>query len=322
MAVSQGRPLVGGFSEESYKKARSAASKAHSISMASAAPMVMEACSMELSAPAIQMLGRRSRAPSQATQFLAAPVAIMARAAPVVGPGAPVRASDHTLFRAEPICDLAGERFESLSTSITPKMAKLTALAASQASDAFMPPINTGNAKGDSALVDFTMMPKMLDAAIEEHDTDNALRSTIIKTSDTWTRSRQENLLTKIRSSTLRSSDIKSEKDKAFDLLDALSRSGSLPISCSELHVIISVTHCFEKDVMGTVIQDNINPIEKLEMSTLLIASTLHGVPAGQLVRDDSDRRRLTASFPKLLERASTDGDTSMSVEEDAYIAE
>jgi hypothetical protein len=73
---------------------------------------------------------------------------------------------------------------------------------------------------------------------------------------------------------------------------------------------------------MGTVIQDNINPIEKLEMSTLLIASTLHGVPAGQLVRDDSDRRRLTASFPKLLERASTDGDTSMSVEEDAYIAE
>jgi hypothetical protein len=141
----------------------------------------------------------------------------------------------------------------------------------------------------------------MLDAAIEEHDTDSALRSTIIKTSDTWTRNRQENLLTKIRSSTLHSSDVKSEKDKAFDLLDALSRSGSLPISCSELHVIISVTHCFEKDVMGTVIQDNINPIEKLEMSTLLIASTLYGVPASLLVRDDSDWSRLTASFPKLL---------------------
>jgi hypothetical protein len=28
---------------------------------------------------------------------------------------------------------------------------------------------------------------------------------------------------------------------------------------------------------MGTVIQDNILPIEKLEMSTLLIASTIHG---------------------------------------------
>jgi hypothetical protein len=225
----------------------------------------------------------------------------------------------HTQDRscARPDYDWAGERFEkNLSAPRTPKRAESTAIA-SQASAASVPPTNTGNVKGDSALVDFTMMPKILDAAIEEHDTDNALRSTIIKTSDTWTRSRQENLLTKIRSSTLRSSDIKSEKDKAFDLLDALSRSGPLPISCSELHVIISVTHCFEKDVMGTVIQDNINPIEKLEMSTLLIASTLHGVPAGQLVRDDSDRSRLTTSFPKLLGRASTDGETTISVEED-----
>jgi hypothetical protein len=162
-------------------------------------------------------------------------------------------------------------------------------------------PDSVGYTGSNESIVDFTMMPKMLDAAIEQHDRDSALRSTIIKTSDTWTRSRQENLLTKIRSTTLRSGDIKSEKEKAFDLLDALSRSGSLPISCSELHVMISVTHCFEKDVMGTVIQDNINPIEKLEMSTLLIASTIHGVPANMLIRDASETHRLTASFPALL---------------------
>ena len=59
---------------------------------------------------------------------------------------------------------------------------------------------------------------------------------------------------------------------------------------------------------MGTVIQDNINPIEKLEMSTLLIASTIHGVPANTLIRDANERHRLTAYFPALL---ATSGETT-----------
>jgi hypothetical protein len=63
----------------------------------------------------------------------------------------------------------------------------------------------------------------------------------------------------------------------------------------------VAVTHCFENDVMGTVIQDNINPIEKLEKSTLLIASTIHGVPAKKLIRGSADVQRLTNSFPALL---------------------
>ena len=111
-----------------------------------------------------------------------------------------------------------------------------------------------------------------------------------------------------MRSTTLRSLDIKVEKEKVFDLLDALSRSGLLPSSCLELHVMICVTHCFEKDVVGTVIQDNNNPIEKLEMSTLLIASIIHGVPANTLIRDANETHRLTASFPALL---GTSGETA-----------
>ena len=102
---------------------------------------------------------------------------------------------------------------------------------------------------------------------------------------------------------------IKMEKEKAFDLLDALSRSGSLSVSCSELHVVISVTHCFEKDVMGTVIQDNMNPIEKLEMSTLLVASLIHGIPAHSLIRDDNEKLRLATSFPAMLGSASESQD-------------
>ena len=60
--------------------------------------------------------------------------------------------------------------------------------------------------------------------------------SQIIKTGDRWTKKSQKSLLSKLTSSALGSTEQKSEKDKAFDLLDALSRSGALPIECAELH--------------------------------------------------------------------------------------
>lgn len=146
-----------------------------------------------------------------------------------------------------------------------------------------------GDEGGESTLssdqaVDFTLVPQILDTSVEEKGEGNALRSTTIKTGDDWTRNMQENLLTRPEKQTLNTEEIKKEKNKAFDLLDARSRSGSLPIAYSELHVIVAVTHCFDKDVMSTVVCDNVNPIEQLECSTLLLASTVHGVPARELI--------------------------------------
>jgi len=151
---------------------------------------------------------------------------------------------------------------------------------------------------------DFTMIPKILDACIDKFDTDNALRSTIIKTGPTWTLARQTNLLTPIASSTISGKAIEDEKKKAFDLMDAISRSGVLPIACSELHVVVGVSHCFDNDVVGSIVQDNVNPIEKVERSGIVIASTVHSQPAKAIVRGDEPTllRRLTASFPLLLE--------------------
>ena len=151
-------------------------------------------------------------------------------------------------------------------------------------------------------VVDFTLIPKLLDAKFEKHDSDSSLRATILKTDKVWRRKRQENLLTKPKTTSLHAKDIRSEKDKAFDLLDALSRSGSLGIGCAELHVIVSVTHCFEKDVMGTVIQDNVNPIEKVEKSCLMIASTIQGTDGTNLLASGDEQSRLQAMFPELLE--------------------
>lgn len=168
-----------------------------------------------------------------------------------------------------------------------------------------------------NALV-FASIPKILDAAIEKHDRNAALRSTTIKTSDTnWTRSRKENLLSKTpKTIRLTEDQIASEKQKAFDLLDALSRSGSLEVPFSELHVLICATLSFEKSVMETVIQDNINPIEKLEMSTLLMGSTVLDTPAYNLIGSETNRKRLKGSYPQLVCRPDDSIETSSKMDD------
>jgi hypothetical protein len=151
--------------------------------------------------------------------------------------------------------------------------------------------------------VDFTLIPQILDEAIEKCEKSTALRSTTIKTGN-WSRSRQENLLTNPKRMQLSNDDIKRERNKAFDLLDALSRSGCFQIAYSDLHVIVAVTHCFDKDVMSTVVCDNVNPIEKLECSTLILASAVHGVPARKLIGDANEVQRLAGLLPLLLQPA------------------
>ena len=73
-----------------------------------------------------------------------------------------------------------------------------------------------------------------------------------------WTIRSQETLLSKLEQHHLDQAAQKAERDKAFDLLDALSRSGSLPVACAELHVLVAATHCFDKSLMNTIIQDNV----------------------------------------------------------------
>jgi len=48
-------------------------------------------------------------------------------------------------------------------------------------------------------------------------------------------------------------------------------------------------------------LQDNINPIAKVEKSSLLLASTIHGVPATRLLANRHDVERLTHLFPQLM---------------------
>jgi len=47
-----------------------------------------------------------------------------------------------------------------------------------------------------------------------------------------------------------------------FCILSLVFRSGALPLSHATLHIVVAATHCFDKTVTETVIQENLNPIE------------------------------------------------------------
>lgn len=148
-------------------------------------------------------------------------------------------------------------------------------------------------------LIDYTRIPGELDRKFDEIDEDSALRPTIINPGDSWSRSSQKGLLSEPVAATLAPREQETERNRAFDLLDALSRSGALPIHHASLHVVIAATHCFDKTLVDTVIQDNVNPIEKVERSVMIVATTVHGRPAAELLAADQ-RERFLALSPRL----------------------
>ena len=106
----------------------------------------------------------------------------------------------------------------------------------------------------EAAEMDYTRLPAVLDAKLLAQDADSAVRPTRIDVGEVWTRRAQRALLAKPTSSALGTDEQKQEKEKAFDLLDALSRSGDMPFDCAALHVVVAVTHCFDASLMDTVV--------------------------------------------------------------------
>lgn len=156
-----------------------------------------------------------------------------------------------------------------------------------------------------STSLDFTQIPRQLDKRFEQFDIESALKSTKIKTSSSWKRKSSKNsLLLSPESEILTLDEQNTEKTKALDLLDALSRCGSLPIASADLHVVLATTHCFDKSLISTIIEDNINPMEKIEKSLLIIGSTIFGTSAKNLLKSDDGAltKRIAAHSPKLLE--------------------
>ena len=148
---------------------------------------------------------------------------------------------------------------------------------------------------------DYTKLPAMLDDAFDRMDADRAVRPTIIKPGDQWQRARQKTLLLSngkpMTVEQLSSADLNKERTVVFDLLDALTRSGAIPYEDAAVHIVLGATHSFDDTLMNTVVQRNMNPIESLERSSLIMASPIFGtVPVETLVQPSQvDRLRETA---------------------------
>ena len=148
---------------------------------------------------------------------------------------------------------------------------------------------------------DYSKLPSILDKQFEKFDKDSAVHATIINAQPSWQKSSQQGLLGKASSSCLSESALKTEKNAAFDLLDALTRSGILSIDEATLHLLIASTHQFDNSLLNTIIHDNINPIERAERSTIIIASTIHNQPPGEIINPDL-LPKLAAFTPELFQ--------------------
>merc|ERR1719360_387899 len=194
----------------------------------------------------------------------------------------------------------------------SPPMAAASAAAGLQAAAQPPPPpqqqgpSEPSTSSGSTALRDYTQVPREMDQRFERLDVDAALRPTIIKPTDTWTKRAQKALLAKPTTETLRKDEQKRERDAAFDLLDALTKSGGLAVSHASLHIVVAATHCFDKTVTETIIQDNVNPIDKVERSTLIMATTVHQQPAAALISESQLQRVGTVSPMLFLEEGSS----------------
>lgn len=148
----------------------------------------------------------------------------------------------------------------------------------------------------DSAARDLTKLPNLLDQAMDKQiareaedgsaiPCGGALRPSVVKAGEEWTRVAQASLLAQPEKRALNTDDLRKHRTAACDLLDALTKSGLIAIESAELHVLLAPTHCFAQTVMDTLVQDNCNPIEPVERSSLLLAGVIHGVPPTELLK-------------------------------------
>ncbi len=147
---------------------------------------------------------------------------------------------------------------------------------------------------GSRAAQEVTQLPALLDERFEKLDADRALHATILNVGSVWQKTSQPSLLAARSTSSVGPDQQKLEKNACWDLLDALSKSGALPFQHASMHIVVATSHVFDKNVMDVLVQDNINPIERVQNSQLIIASTIHNVPVTQLVKSQASIQEVT----------------------------
>ena len=150
------------------------------------------------------------------------------------------------------------------------------------------------------SVVDYTKIPSALDEALERLDTDGALRPSIINVGKVWSKRSQQGLLGNPHTKSLEVAEQKLEKNTCYDLLDALTRSGGLGVEDATLHIVVSTTHCFGRNLMDTLVKDNVNPVANVEHTQLIVASQVFGGKSAAELLRPSEIERVKKNSPSL----------------------
>jgi hypothetical protein len=166
-----------------------------------------------------------------------------------------------------------------------------------------LPPASSTAAAGPASAdpsTDLSVVPSALDARSEALDP--ALRPTVLSVGDLWTKKASAALLAKPSTSSVGALAQADAKAMAFDLLDALSRSGALVLDHAALHVVVAATHAFDASLVDTVVERNVNPVERAERSALVMATVVHGLPAAAALVAAAQLDRVRDASPLLFE--------------------
>mmetsp|Transcript_21314 Transcript_21314/g.66852 ORF Transcript_21314/g.66852 Transcript_21314/m.66852 type:complete len:916 (+) Transcript_21314:156-2903(+) len=159
---------------------------------------------------------------------------------------------------------------------------------------------------------DLTSLPKRLDENFKVLDTDSQLRPTTIKPQTPWMKRYKKSILAEPATVSLDQPALDRERARAFDLLDALTRSGALPLESTSLHVLVAATHAFDRTITDTLVVDNVDVVVKAERASLIIASTLFDRPCADLVLPDK-LAHIAQTSPNLLPPPAQDHDDGRS---------
>jgi len=147
---------------------------------------------------------------------------------------------------------------------------------------------------------DLTKLPLELDNRMSALD--DSVRATIITPGATWRKRSWAALLAEPSVADLSGEQQRQARQAAFDLLDALSRSGALPLAHTTLHVVLAATQAFDESLVDTVVRRNVNPVERAERGAVALACGVHGLgrhEAARLLREDCCER-VRGSSPML----------------------
>jgi len=134
--------------------------------------------------------------------------------------------------------------------------------------------------------MDLMDLPRKLDEHFERLDKFNYLASVKIEVGeDVQVRGYKDFLGKKPTQKKLDQESLASERAQAMDLLDALSRSGELPLVQTQVHIVVAISHSVDDSVMTALVEKDINPIARLEHSAALMATALTGEPLDALVQ-------------------------------------